>query len=611
VAEFSSTGTNLVYSTFFGGAGTDWGEALTLDPTGDSFITGRTNSTDFPTHNAYQSTNAGDYDGFVMRLNAAGTTLRYATYLGGSAIEKGYDIVVDGAGITYVAGMTQSPAFPVTANAYQHSYAGGGPCVNGDSAGDAYFAKLDTTTGGTGSLLYATYLGGSGCDSSRGLAVDGGGRATLTGWTDSLNFPLHNPIQGNSGGAEDGFVTRFTASDNSLDYSSYLGGSNNEYGRAILTWGARTYIVGETQSTDFPVVSPYQGSNNGGGYAFIAILQDLPSVTPTSTPSNTPTKTPTTWPTLSAIATALTLPSSTATNTASATVPPALSPSATAGPTQTMTPAHSPTPAVTVGKTTATPGNTPTITPGSNLSPTAVPGTAPPTASLTPTATATACALPFNDVPPDNPFYPFIRCLACRGIVTGYPCGGPGEPCPGAYFRPNRAVTRGQVSKVVAESAALTDPIPSGQQTFADVPPGSTFYLWIERLATRAIISGYPCGGPFEPCVAPDNRPYFRPSNDVTRGQTSKIVSGAAHWTETPTGQTFADVAPGSTFYLFIEQMASRGIIGGYPCGLPGEPCVAPGNRPYFRPNNPATRGQMSKIAAEAFYPQCQTPQGR
>jgi hypothetical protein len=247
-------------------------------------------------------------------------------------------------------------------------------------------------------------------------------------------------------------------------------------------------------------------------------------------------------------------------------------------------------------QTCATPSATPTPIPAS------------PTATPTATVTATACTLTFNDVAPNSTFYPWIRCLACRGIVGGYPCGGPGEPCPGAYFRPNNNVTRGQVSKIVSESAAFSDPVPSTQQTFEDVPPSGTFWLWVERLSTRGIISGYPCGGPFEPCIGPDNRPYFRPNNNVTRGQLSKITGGAAGWTETPTGQTFEDVPPGQTFYLTIERMAARGIISGYPCGGPFEPCVGPANRPYFRPNNNATRGQMSKIAAEAFYPNCQTP---
>jgi hypothetical protein len=259
------------------------------------------------------------------------------------------------------------------------------------------------------------------------------------------------------------------------------------------------------------------------------------------------------------------------------------------------------------GDTALVGGCPPTSTPGVPTD-TATPTTAPETATPTVTATATVCTLSFNDVPPGQTFYTWIRCLACRGIVSGYPCGGPGEPCPGNYYRPNNNVTRGQVSKIISESAGFSDPVPSTQQTFEDVPVGSTFYLWIERLATRGIIQGYPCGGPFEPFIGPDNRPYFRPNNNVTRGQLSKITSGSAGWTETPTGQTFEDVPPGQTFYLYIERMAVRGIIQGYPCGGPFEPCIGPANRPYFRPNNNATRGQMAKIAAEAFFPNCQTP---
>ncbi len=258
---------------------------------------------------------------------------------------------------------------------------------------------------------------------------------------------------------------------------------------------------------------------------------------------------------------------------------------------------------------TPTPGgptNTPTVPPTATVPPTSAASS-----TATVTATPTTCPVQFVDVPVGSTFYDFVRCLACRGIVGGYPCGGPGEPCPGNYYRPNNNVTRGQTAKIVSESAGFAEVIPSTQQTFEDVAPGSTFALWVERLAGRGIIGGYPCGGPFEPCVSPTNRPYFRPNNNVTRGQLSKITSGAAGWTETPTGQTFEDVAVGSTFYVYIERMASRGIISGYPCGGPFEPCVAPANRPYFRPNNNATRGQMSKIAATAFFPNCATPARR
>ena len=109
-----------------------------------------------------------------------------------------------------------------------------------------------------------------------------------------------------------------------------------------------------------------------------------------------------------------------------------------------------------------------------------------PTDTPLPTATATpqptTCPIQFNDVPVGSTFYDYIRCLACRGIVGGYPCGGPGEPCPGQYYRPGNNVTRGQVTKIVSESAGFADAVPSTQQTFEDVPTGSTFWLWIERL---------------------------------------------------------------------------------------------------------------------------------
>jgi hypothetical protein len=269
-------------------------------------------------------------------------------------------------------------------------------------------------------------------------------------------------------------------------------------------------------------------------------------------------------------------------------------------PSPTPTPSPTLSPTVTPTAPTATPTLSPTVTP---TAPTATP-------ALTPEATATLVPLPFVDLDPANPFYAYVRTLYSRGIVSGYTTNPPclaGVPC----FLPGNPTTRGQVAKVVASAAGYNEVLPSTQQTFADVPPGSTFWLYIERLATRGIIGGYPCGGPFEPCLAPDNRPYFRPNNNVTRGQIAKITSGAAGWTATPTSQTFADVPPGSPFYPYVEAVASRGIVGGYPCGGPGEPCLAPDNRPYFRPNNNATRGQVAKIAAAAFFPNGQAPTRR
>jgi hypothetical protein len=221
------------------------------------------------------------------------------------------------------------------------------------------------------------------------------------------------------------------------------------------------------------------------------------------------------------------------------------------------------------------------------------------TATATPTqaVTPTVCAISFSDVPVGSTFYEFVRCLACRGIINGYPDG---------TFKPNNLVTRGQLSKIVSNAAGFNDP--QANQMFEDVPVGSTFFDFIGRLASRGYIAGYPCGGAGEPCNPPGNLPYFRPNNNATRGQISKIVSNAAGFSEPHTGQTFQDVAVGSTFYDFIERLASRGVMSGYPCGGAGEPCVPPDNRPYFRPNNNATRGQTSKIVSNTFFPSCITP---
>ena len=202
-------------------------------------------------------------------------------------------------------------------------------------------------------------------------------------------------------------------------------------------------------------------------------------------------------------------------------------------------------------------------------------------------------------------FYPFIECLACRGIINGYPCGGPGEPCNPAndpYFRPGNNVTRGQFSKIASNSAGFNDP-PDNAQQYEDVAVGSTFYDYIWRLTNRGLVNGYPCGGTGEPC-GPGNLPYFRPNANVTRGQLSKIDANAAGLGQPPGAQQYEDVAVGSTFYDYVWRLSDLGVINGYPCGGAGEPC-GPSNLPYFRPGANATRGQASKIVANTFFPSC------
>jgi hypothetical protein len=216
-----------------------------------------------------------------------------------------------------------------------------------------------------------------------------------------------------------------------------------------------------------------------------------------------------------------------------------------------------------------------------------------------------SCGIEFTDVPVGSTYHDSVRYLACRGIVSGYRCGGPGEPCDpqnNPYFRPNANITRGQLTKIVSNAAGFNDD--PGPPLFADLYYGE-FYAYVNRLARHGIVTGYPCGGPGEPCFPPENLPYFRPNNNATRGQISKIVAVAGGYTGDPTTWTFQDVPPGSTFYRWIENLATAGVVSGYPCGGSSEPCVPPQNRPYFRPGNNATRGQTSKIVANTFFPGC------
>ncbi len=219
--------------------------------------------------------------------------------------------------------------------------------------------------------------------------------------------------------------------------------------------------------------------------------------------------------------------------------------------------------------------------------------------SPTPNGSPTACAIQFTDVPQGSTFYSFIHCLACKGLINGYPDG---------TFKPGANVTRGQLSKIVSNAAGFNDN--QVTQLFQDVPAGSTFFQFIGRLASREFISGYPCGGQGEPCVPPANLPYFRPNSRATRGQISKIVSNAAGFSDNPTGQQFQDVLPGTTYYTYTYRLVTRNVMGGYACGTsPAGPCLPPDNWPYFVPNNNATRGQTSKIVSNTFFPSCSPPE--
>ena len=210
----------------------------------------------------------------------------------------------------------------------------------------------------------------------------------------------------------------------------------------------------------------------------------------------------------------------------------------------------------------------------------------------------TSCSNEYSDVPLGSTYYNFVRCLACRNVLSGYVDG---------TFKPGNNVTRAQLSKIVSNAAGFSD-TPT-IQIFQDIPPGSDFYFVIERLAVRGVVSGYACNSaPDIPCMPGSNRPYFRPGDNASRGQIAKIISQAAGFQDPTPEQTFQDVPASNPFFPYVERLVLHKVMSGYTCDNADLMCVAPGNLPYFKIGDKATRGQISKMVANTFFPACQVP---
>jgi len=262
ITKINTTGTALVYSTFLGGNGWDSGRAITVDSTGAAYVTGFTKSGNFPTINAIQVLHGGGlWDAFITKINPAGSSIIYSTYIGGSGKDMGEDIAIDSQGNAYVTGWTLSTNFPLM-NPIQGVYGGGDI-----SGGDIFVTKINS--GGT-AFVYSTYLGGSNAEFSYGIAVDSTGAAYVTGDTFSTDFPLMNPLQGAYGGYGDAFVTKIDSTGSSLVYSTYLGGNSGDYGDAITVDNlGDAYVAGSTASSNFPLVNTMSMPSGGVGDIFV------------------------------------------------------------------------------------------------------------------------------------------------------------------------------------------------------------------------------------------------------------------------------------------------------------------------------------------------------
>ena len=281
VAKFGNAGTNLIYLTYLGGSADDAAFGLTVDGAGDAFVTGFTDSGNFPVTNAIYKNISGKsdpvthfypVDAFVAELNPGGSNLVYSTYLGGNGSDAGISIAADSTGNAYVTGLTYSTNFPTT-NALVLQLAGTTNPVMNHLAGsvNGFVAKIGA---GGSPLIYSTYFGGTNADQGNGIAVDGAGEAFVTGFTSSTNFPVttNAPFQflnGFTNGtvAEDAFVAKFAPSGTNLIYSTFLGGANDDAGYHIVCDSAGSvYVTGSTTSTNFPDTA----TNVPGLYSFVA-----------------------------------------------------------------------------------------------------------------------------------------------------------------------------------------------------------------------------------------------------------------------------------------------------------------------------------------------------
>ena len=259
VSKLNSGLTSLLASTYVGGSGADQGYAITLDTSGNVYVTGLTYSSDFPTTSgAYDTSFNGGIDVFVSKLNGELTSLLASTYLGGSGADLGWSLTFDTSGNVYVTGHTESTNFPTTSGAYDTSFNGGM---------DVFVSKLN---GELTSLLASTFLGGSSADNGLSLALDTSGNVYVTGWTQSTDFPTTSGAHDTSfnGGSYDVYVSKLNSGLTSLLASTYLGGSSNDYVTYLaLDTSGNVYVRGYTESTDFPTTSEaYDTSFNGGSY---------------------------------------------------------------------------------------------------------------------------------------------------------------------------------------------------------------------------------------------------------------------------------------------------------------------------------------------------------
>ncbi len=288
IAMFSEDGSELIFSTYFGGSSpesekkesVDTVNDVAIDINGDIYVVGATNSSDFPTYRAYQEFEEGcGYDVFVAKLgfnDAGNPEVIYSTYLRGHNDDRGFGIAVDAMGYAYVTGWTASNDFPTTEGVYQPEP--GLVLTNSDGTEtdhdtDVFVTKLRFREGDSAvSIVYSTYLGDVADDEAHDIALDSSGNASIVGFTASPNFPVYNAADDTMGLGGDAFVAKLNADGSDLIFSTFWGGSNVDRGMGIAvdTWTGDTYIVGNTFSTDFPISHAISGQDTNSDSEYLA-----------------------------------------------------------------------------------------------------------------------------------------------------------------------------------------------------------------------------------------------------------------------------------------------------------------------------------------------------
>ncbi|MCK6480775.1 MAG: hypothetical protein L6R43_11705 [Planctomycetes bacterium] len=260
VTRIAPGGDALQYSTYLGGSSAEYALAVAVDGDGSAVVAGTAGS-GFPRVGGFQSFAANGNDGFVSRFSPDGSALLWSTAYGGTnGGEYARSVSFDGEGDLFIAGQTDSTNLPLVSP--RQSLLSG--------TYDAFVAKVQ---GDGAALLFSTYLGGSGVEDARGIAVDAEGRPWVAGFTSSAAFPLQEPLQASFGGLADAFVAQYAADGSSLLFSTYIGGSadENAYGIAAGRNG-EMLVAGYTSSTGFPVLDPFQEVHGGGEDGFLLSL---------------------------------------------------------------------------------------------------------------------------------------------------------------------------------------------------------------------------------------------------------------------------------------------------------------------------------------------------